>query len=69
MCTFVEKVVCLKPYLRAGVLKMLVLHFGEERVGSPHSDIIKKLKSLLKSYEKVFINARSIFWDKPKLLE
>ena len=44
---------------------MHVFHFGEMRDGSPHDDIIKKFKN----YEKVFINAKLIFWEKPKLLE
>ena len=45
---------------------MHVLYLGEERDGSPHDGVINFLK---KNYEKVFINLKLIFWDKPKLLE
>ena len=31
--------------------------------------MMPKLKSFLKNYEKVFMNAKLIFWDKPNLLE
>ena len=52
VCTFVEKVDCLKTYLWGGVLKIHVLHFRQRRDDSHHDDIIK---SFLKNYEKVFI--------------
>ena len=45
MCTFVEKVVCSKTYVRGGVLKKDVRHYGEGRDGNPHDDIIKKFFS------------------------
>ena len=43
---------------------MDVLYFGEERDGSPHDSIIK----FKKSYEKVFINVKLIFWDNQNYL-